>query len=161
MSDNKLSSITFSSINVGDELPAFSHGALTSVHIMRWSSAIENWHRIHYDYPFATEHDGLPGLMINGSWKQHFVVQMLREWAGPEAWVAKVAFQFRAMDMANDALTAWGKVTHTELREGLGYVDVDLGIRDQEGKESTPGSATVVFPVERPVPYPYSAGGAA
>lgn len=158
MTQNALTTTEFSSIQVGHELPDFSHGPLTNVHIMRWSAAIENWHRIHYDYPFATEHDGLPGLMINGSWKQHFVLQMLREWAGPDAWVAKVSFQFRAMDVANATLTAWGKVTDTEVRDGLGYVDVELGIRDEDGKESTPGAATVVFPVDRPVPYPYNVG---
>lgn len=158
MRENTLFTTTFASIKVGDELPDFSHGALTNVHVMRWSSAIENWHRIHYDYPFATEHDGLPGLMINGSWKQHFVIQMLREWAGPDAWVAKVSFQFRAMDVADATLTAWGKVTGTELRDGLGYVDVELGIRDENGKESTPGTAQVVFPVDRAVPYPYHTG---
>lgn len=147
----------FSSIQPGDDLPTHTHGALTTAHVMRWSSAIENWHRIHYDVPFATEHDGLPGLMINGSWKQHFVLQMLRQWAGPDAWVAKIAFQFRAMDVVGAELTAWGRVLSSEERHGLGFVDVELGIVNQDGKESTPGRATVVFPVTRAVPYPYSA----
>jgi hydroxyacyl-ACP dehydratase HTD2-like protein with hotdog domain len=25
--------------------------------IVRWSAAVENWHRIHYDLPFATGHE--------------------------------------------------------------------------------------------------------
>ena len=37
---------------------------------MRWSAAMENWHKIHYDLPFATGHDRLPGLLINGSLQQ-------------------------------------------------------------------------------------------
>lgn len=156
MNNVKTRNTTFDSITVGQELPTLSHGALGTVHLMRWSSAIENWHRIHYDLPFATDHDGLPGLMINGSWKQHFVLQMLREWAGAEAWVAKVSFQFRAMDLAGSTLTAWGRVTGTEVRDGLGYAEVELGIRNEEDQESTPGTATVVFPVDRPVPYPYN-----
>lgn len=147
----------FASIKAGDELPPLSHGILHTPHVMRWSAAIENWHRIHYDIPFATEHDGLPSLMINGSYKQHFILQMLREWAGPHGWVAKVAFQFRAMDLVGTKLTAWGRVLSTEVRHGLGYVEVELGIRNQDGAESTPGRATVVFPVDRVVPYPYSA----
>lgn len=147
----------FTAIDVGQQLPTLSHGTLHTAHVMRWSAAIENWHRIHYDVPFATEHDGLPGLMINGSFKQHFVLQMLRAWAGPQAWVARVAFQFRAMDLVGTELTAWGRVLSTEIRHGLGYVEVELGIRNQAGQESTPGRATVVFPVDRAVPYPYSA----
>ena len=145
----------FQELKVGDVLPTLSHGRLTTVHVMRWSSAIENWHRIHYDAPFATEHDGLPGLMINGSWKQHFVLQMLRQWAGSNAWVSKTSFQFRAMDVVGDTLTAGGVIKELEVRDGLGYAHIELGIRNQDGQESTPGQATVVFPVDREVPYPF------
>jgi hydroxyacyl-ACP dehydratase HTD2-like protein with hotdog domain len=35
-------------------------GTISTAHIMRWSAAVENWHRIHYDHRFATEHDKLP-----------------------------------------------------------------------------------------------------
>lgn len=145
----------FATIHAGDALPPLSHGALTTVHLMRWSAAIENWHRIHYDAPFAIDHDGLPGPLINGSWKQHFVIQMLRQWAGPSAWVRSVSFQFRAMDVAGSTLTAWGTVVGTSVRDGLGYAEVEVGIRDESGRESTPGHAVVVFPVDRAVPYPF------
>ena len=66
--------LSFEDVAVGDELPALVRGPLTSTHVMRWSAAIENWHRIHYDQPFAVGHDGLPGLLINGSFKQHLLV---------------------------------------------------------------------------------------
>ncbi|OZF01378.1 acyl dehydratase [Rhodococcoides fascians] len=149
----------FRQLGVGEELPHHTAGPITGVHLMRWSSAIENWHRIHYDLPFATEHEGLPGLLINGSWKQHFLLQMLRRWAGPGAWVSKVGFQFRSMDVAGATLTAWGRVTALEEKDGLGYADLEIGIRDQSGREGTLGSATVVFPAERDVPYPYAEVG--
>jgi hydroxyacyl-ACP dehydratase HTD2-like protein with hotdog domain len=70
----------FEDIAVGDALTPLTRGPLTPVHLVRWSAAIENWHRIHYDQPFATDHDGLQSLLINGSWKQHFAVQMVRTW---------------------------------------------------------------------------------
>ena len=62
-------------------------GPFTTAHLMRWSAAMENWHKIHYDLPFATEHDKLPGLLINGSLKQQFLAQSLKDWAGPTVWV--------------------------------------------------------------------------
>ncbi len=66
---------------------------------MRWSAAIENWHRIHYDQRFAVEHDGLPDLLVNGSWKQHFLVQLMREWLEPQGWLARIKINFRGMDL--------------------------------------------------------------
>lgn len=125
---------------------------------MRWSAAMENWHRIHYDLPFAQEHDKLPGLVVNGSWKQHFIVQMIRRWAEPSGWLYKVAFQFRAMNLVGSTLTAWAEVTELVERDGFGWVSLKSGILDGQGIESTPGTALVVLPLsaDRPVPYPFS-----
>jgi hydroxyacyl-ACP dehydratase HTD2-like protein with hotdog domain len=69
-------------VAIGQELEPLTRGPLLPPHVMRWSAATENWHRIHYDQPYALSHEGLPGLLVNGSWKQHFVVQVLRRWAG-------------------------------------------------------------------------------
>jgi acyl dehydratase len=149
--------IRFDQLTVGDRLPELVRGPLTPVHLVRWSAASENWHRIHYDLPFATEHDGLPGLLINGSFKQHLVVQMLREWAEPAGWLFSVSFQFRKMDVAPDTLTVWGVITGLRKENGLGYVDLEIGIRNGAGEESTPGTAVVVLPLDpgTPVPYPF------
>jgi acyl dehydratase len=72
----------FEDIQTGASITGLSKGPMTAMHIMRWSAAIENWHRIHYDRDFATGHDGLPDILVNGSWKQHVMVQMLKDWAG-------------------------------------------------------------------------------
>ena len=152
--NNELTS--FADVAVGDEVTPLER-LLTPVHLMRWSAASENWHRIHYDLPFATEHDKLPGLLVNGSWKQHFLVQMMRRWLEPAGWLAKIGFQFRAMDVAPTTLTAWGTVTETYEANGYGFVVCEIGIRNQDGQESTPGSAVGVLPLREgeKVPYPF------
>lgn len=57
----------FEDIAVDEQLPPLTKGPLTSIHLMRWSAAIENWHRVHYDHRYATEHDGVPDILVNGS----------------------------------------------------------------------------------------------
>ena len=54
----------YEDVSVRDEITPLRKGPMTSMHLMRWSSAMENWHRIHYDLPFATEHEKLPGLLM-------------------------------------------------------------------------------------------------
>jgi hypothetical protein len=149
--------LSFTEISVGDEVTPLVRGPITPVHLFRWSAAIENWHRIHYDVPFTVEHDKLPCLLINGSWKQHVLVQMMRRWLAPHGWLAKISFQYRAMDSVGDTLTAWGAVTETYERNGLGHVVCEIGIRNQDAKESTPGTAVGVLPLREgePVPYPF------
>jgi acyl dehydratase len=149
--------IYYEDVAVGTAIPMLEKGPLNTAHLMRWSAAMENWHKIHYDKPFAIEHDKLPGLLINGSLKQQFVMQMLADWAGTGGWVWKASFQFRAMNVVEETLRIWGRVTGKRDGPGYGLIDIGLGIVNDDGKESTPGMATVALPYRNgnPVPYPF------
>ena len=139
------------------QLPDYCIGPITSTHIFRWSAAIENWHRIHYDKDFAVGHDKLPDVLMQGSWKQSIIPQYLKDWVLPEGWVWKASFQHRAMLVPGDLLTVWGRVIRKYETEDLGYVDLEVGIKNQADTESCPGFATVLLPFKdgRKVPYPF------
>ena len=139
------------------QLPDYCIGPMTTTHIFRWSAAIENWHRIHYDKEFAVGHDKLPDVLMQGSWKQSIIPQYLKDWVLPEGWVWKVSFQHRAMLVPGDLLTVWGRVIRKYETEDLGYVDLEVGIKNQADTESCPGFATVLLPFKdgRKVPYPF------
>jgi acyl dehydratase len=147
----------FEEVEIGSSIPDLPKGPLTTAHLMRWSAAMENWHKIHYDKPFAMEHDKLPGLLINGSLKQQFVIQILKDWAGPGGWVWKASFQFRAMNLVGEEIRVWGKVKDKRRAPDFGLIDLELGIVNEEGKESTPGAGVVALPYRggKPVPYPF------
>ncbi len=147
----------FEDVSVGMDLPSLTKGPMTTAHIMRWSATMENWHKIHYDTPFAITHDKLPGVLLNGSFKQQWLAQLLKDWVGLNGWVWKLNYQFRAMNLVGETLTIWGKVTALHKGPDFGVVELDIGIVNQEGKESTPGKASVAVPYKNgtPVPYPF------
>ena len=147
----------FDAVPIGLELPMLEKGPLGPVHLMRWSAAMENWHKIHYDTPFAVNHDKLPGVLLNGSFKQQWLAQLLKDWVGLNGWVWKLNYQFRAMNLVGETLTIWGKVTARRDTPDYGLVELDIGIVNDQGKESTPGKATVAVPYRngKPVPYPF------
>ena len=148
---------SFDDTQIGDEVPQLHKGPLTTAHLVRWSAAIENWHRIHYDQAFTREHEKLPGLLINGTLKQQFILQAITDWAGPRGWVWKVSFQFRSMNLVDEELIVWARVTGKRTSNRFGLVDLELGIRNSEGNESTPGNAIVALPFRggEAVPYPF------
>ena len=148
---------TFDDTQIGDEMPLLVKGPLTTAHLMRWSAAIENWHKIHYDQAFTREHEKLPGLLVNGTLKQQFILQALTDWAGSSGWVWKVTFQFRSMNLVDEKLAIWAKVKAKRPTLQYGLVDVELGIRNEEGQESTPGAAVIALPFSTgpAVPYPF------
>ena len=153
----KRQQLYFDDVHVGTEIPAVQKGPMTVSHIMRWSASMENWHRIHYDKAYAVEHDKLQDVVVNGSWKQHVLMQLLKDWAGLQGWAWKVAFQYRDMDFPGDLITAWGKVTKKYEQKGLGHVELEIGLKNSRGVESTKGTAVVVLPKRGgpPVPYPF------
>jgi acyl dehydratase len=149
--------VYFDEVQVGQEIPEVKKGPMTTAHIMRWSASMENWHRIHYDRAYAMEHDKLPDVMVNGSWKQHVLMQVVKDWAGRDGWAWKIAFQYRDMDIPGDVLTAWGKVTKKYEQGDLGYVELEIGLTNSRGVETTKGTAVVVLPKKQgaQVPYPF------
>jgi acyl dehydratase len=147
----------FDELEAGTDLATLRKGPLTTVHLMRWSAAMENWHKIHYDQPFTVEHDKLPGLLVNGSFKQQFIMQYLKDLAGLEGWAWKAKFQFRAMDVVGTTLDVWGRVKRLLPLDDFGLVELDLGLKNLEGRESTPGMALVALPHRNgpKIPYPF------
>jgi acyl dehydratase len=139
--------MVFEDIEPNQSIPDLVKGPMGPPHLMRWSAATENWHRIHYDRAYAVEHDGLPDILINGSWKQHLLMQLLGRWTGDDGWLWRLRLQFRAMNTVGETLTAWGRVTGCERRGDYGIVRLEVGIRNQNGVESTPGTAEVVLPL--------------
>ena len=75
----------------------------------------------------------------------------------PNGWMWKVSFQHRAMIVPGDLITCWSKVTDKYEKEGLGYLELDTGMRLDSGVESCPGRAIIVLPIRggREVPYPF------
>lgn len=153
----KLKQAYFEDIKVGYEVPVMRKGPLTTVHLMRWSATMENWHKIHYDQQFTVEHDKLPGLLVNGSFKQQFIMQYLKDFAGLEGWAWKAKFQFRAMDVVGTTLEVWAHVKRKIPLEAFGLIELELGLKNLDGRESTPGMGLVALPYRdgAKIPYPF------
>ncbi len=149
--------VYYDDIQEGQELPPFVIGPMTPTHLARWSAAIENWHRVHYDQDFSIYHEGLPNILIHGSWKASVMPQYFKDFCLPDGWVWKVSFQYRSLSVPVDTLTVWARVTSKYEKEGLGFVECDCGMKGQDNIETSPGQATIVLPIRggRPVPYPF------
>ena len=147
----------FEDVTIGERIGAIDKGTVTTTHIMRWSAAVENFHRIHYDQPFATGHDKLPGVLINGSWKQHVLVQLVKDSLGPGGWLWKLNFRYKKMDIAGDAVRGSAQIIGKQQAGGLGFVTLSVQLVNHREEVSTEGVAIGVLPLRggKPVPYPF------
>jgi acyl dehydratase len=146
----------YEDVNVGDELPATVQ-KLTIPVMQRWVASSETLRRDHYDAKFAIEQDGLPNAVLSGSFSQAYLWQLLFNWVGPDGWVLKASQKNAMMVHPGTTLTFFGVVKNKYESNGLGYVEIDLGLRREDDTVAVPGSATVVLALRdgRSVPYPF------
>ena len=146
----------FDDVRIGLEIPTITK-PLTVPIMVRWCAAIEIWRRDHYDVDYARNKAGLPDIVGSGAWTQACLYHLLSEWAGIDGWVFKLTQRVRTMMLPGDTLTAWGRLTSTREENGLGYADLEIGMRKADGTDAVTGTATVVLPLRggRVVPYPF------
>ncbi len=64
----------------------------SSVMLFRYSAVTFNGHRIHYDFPYATEQEGYPGLVVHGPMIATYVLHSFIH-ANPDKQVKSFAFR--------------------------------------------------------------------
>jgi acyl dehydratase len=151
----------YEDVAVGDALPEVVQKVTVPV-MQRWVASSETLRRDHYDAKYAIEHDGLPNAVMSGSFSQAYLWQLLFNWTGLNGWVLKAAQKNARMVHPGHTVTFFGTVTGRHEEDGLGYVELEIGLRNDDGVVAVPGSATVVLPLRggRPVPYPFTPGAA-
>ncbi|MEO6625013.1 MAG: MaoC family dehydratase N-terminal domain-containing protein [Burkholderiaceae bacterium] len=137
-------------LEAGMSLPSLRKGPLTSTHIVRWLAAQQNWDKIHHDHGFCRDVAGLPGPIVNGALKQHFIVQLLSESFGEGAWVWRIDYRFFSADAVGSTLVVRGKVAGISTLEAVVLIDVDVEILDAAtGIVSTSGHAVVLLRLDQ------------
>lgn len=149
--------VYYDDVVLGHELPKYIR-KYSIVHLQRWNIAMENTHRLHYDYPHAINHDKLPGVLFHGTWRMSLISKWLKNWSLPGGWAWKSRWQVREMVVPGEITILWGKVIDRHEKSGMGLVDVEFGICNQDGIEGCPGTATVALPLRHgpPIPYPFT-----
>ena len=93
--------------------------------LFRYSALTFNGHRIHYDYPYVTEVEGYPDLIVHGPLIATLLVDLVRREL-PEATLQSFAFKAVRPTFANRPLTVCGKPSEDGKT-------IDLWAKDHEG----------------------------
>ena len=150
MSATEIASRSFEDVSVGDELTPL-HKQIDAVHMMAYGAATWDFIRVHYDAPYVQEL-GFPDPFVDGQMLGAFLAQQVQDWAGPGAFLRKLAFRNRVMVYPGDSLACRGVVTglyrEGDGNEGPGLAECDLWIENQRGERVVePASALVQLPL--------------
>lgn len=129
-------------MKAGDQLPVVVRTP-DEVDLFMFSASAWLLHRIHYDLPFTTDHDGHPGLLIHGPLQGTYLVQTVERWLGKGARVRSITYRHSAPAYLGDTLECGGTVTAVD--DAAGTFDVDLWARRGD-TVTTSGVATFTIP---------------
>lgn len=127
------------------------------------TTGLANWNRyaavndefidFHMD-DAAAKAIGMPGVFGMGNLRVSYLHNLLADWLGDRGDIVAFGCEFRGLNLAGDVLTCEAVVDGVrpvdaadaaDAAGGRGELaDVTLGVRNQDGKDTTPGAATVV-----------------
>jgi acyl dehydratase len=131
-------------IEEGAEI-ALENEEMSSQRLVVWAAASGDFYQIHYDDGFA-KNNQLPDIIVHGALKGMLIGRLLDEWTGSDGRIVNWGVSYRGMDPAREPLRVWGTVTKKYEEGGEGLIDLDVGVAQADGTQTTPGTATVALP---------------
>jgi 3-methylfumaryl-CoA hydratase len=96
-----------------------------AVMLFRYSALTFNGHRIHYDYPYVTQVEGYPGLIVHGPLIATLLVDLVRREC-PDATLKRFTFRALRATFADQPFTVCGEPSDDGKT-------IDLWAKDHEG----------------------------
>ena len=129
-------------VSVGDRLPESRHETDTVGQFL-YNAVLWNAHRIHFDYPYVTETEKYPGLVVAGPLMGDWLSQCVLEWLADDGRLLRFEYSNRRAAFVGDVLLSRGEVQ--DVDRAARTVTLALEIVNESGDQLTPGSAVVQF----------------
>jgi acyl dehydratase len=100
---------------------------------------------IHYDKDIAKA-AGHNEVIIHGALKSAWLAQLVTSWTGDAGWMCEFSVQYRGVDYPGEQKVCRGRVVGKRIEDGVGLVDLELGLEDASGTVTTPARAVVELP---------------
>lgn len=136
---------TFTSVDVGDQLPALEV-PITTTFVVSTAIASRDYQDVHHDRS-AAQGGGAQDVFMNILTTNGLVGRFVSEWAGPNALIRGIAIRLGVPSCAGDPLRMTGTVTAKDDADGEGVVKIEVKGANSLGEHVT-GTVRVALPRE-------------
>ena len=136
----------FEDLSVGAEAPPLVVENISRTHFVRYAGASGDFNPMHHDDTVATS-IGNPSVFGHGMLTAGLTARVLKDWFGPAA-LRRFQVRFSKQVWPGETLTCTAKVTGLRDAEegGVGLVDVECEVVNQDGEAKLTGTATAAVP---------------
>jgi 3-methylfumaryl-CoA hydratase len=130
------------SVQEGQELPTRRFEPDT-IQLFLYNAVLWNAHKIHFDYPYAREVEGYPGLVMAGPLLGDWLHQCVVEWLGDSGRLVGIEYSNRRAAYIGDTLRSVGRVIAVDRERR--QVTIEVAILNQNDEVLAPGTAVAEF----------------
>jgi acyl dehydratase len=136
----------FEDLSVGAEAPPLVVENISRTHFVRYAGASGDFNPMHHDDTVATS-IGNPSVFGHGMLTAGLMARVLKDWFGPAA-LRRFQVRFSKQVWPGETLACTAKVTGLRDAEesGVGLVDVECQVVNQDGEAKLTGTATAAVP---------------
>jgi acyl dehydratase len=136
----------FEDLSVGAEAPPLVVENISRTHFVRYAGASGDFNPMHHDDTVATS-IGNPSVFGHGMLTAGLMARVLKDWFGPAA-LRRFQVRFSKQVWPGETLTCTAVVTGLRDAEesGVGLVDVECQVVNQDGEAKLTGTATAAVP---------------
>ena len=135
--------LEWDSFDEGDALPEMTKQPGVSG-LVKYSAGGGDFNPLHHDYAFP-QSKAIGSIIVHGRFKYAALGELVSNWLDHGGRIKTLSCQYRGMDLPNDEMTLGGVVKRKWEENGEKLTELELYVRNEDGKNTTPGSAVVRF----------------
>jgi acyl dehydratase len=139
-----MTTITFDSVQVGDELPALQFPPVNRTTLALFAGASGDHNPIHIDTDVARR-AGMPDVFAQGMLGMAWLGRLLTGWA-PQSRLRRFDARFQGITHLGNAMRCTGRVVEKLEQDGEHCVRIELQSVNQFGQPKIVGEALVALP---------------
>jgi acyl dehydratase len=135
--------LSYDSFKEGDALPVLKKKPGVT-QLVKYAAGGGDFNPLHHDYAFP-QSKALGSIIVHGRFKYASLGELVSNWLGHSGRIRRISCQYRGMDFPDKPILCGGVVKRKWQEGGEKLVELELWTKNEEGKNTTPGSAIVAL----------------
>lgn len=112
--------------------------------LVKYAAGSGDFNPLHHDFAFP-QSKAIGSIIVHGRFKYAALGELVSNWLDHGGRIKKIACQYRGMDLPDQPMTLGGVVKRKWEENGEKLAELELTVKNAQGKNTTPGTAIVAF----------------
>ncbi len=134
---------TWNSFAEGDSIAELAKAPGVS-QLVKYAAGSGDFNPLHHDFAFL-QSKAIGSIIVHGRFKYAALGELVSNWLDHGGRIKKISCQYRGMDLPDQPMTLGGVVKRKWQENGEKLAELELWVKNAQGKNTTPGTAIVSF----------------